>query len=344
MAISRDELSFQARKEVGKSLIDLEPSAIVELYELYFDVEQEPFRFHSGTNNLKKDIVWNGKAYLASAIDVEGFEANIVGRLPRPKVTVANTDYILSNILRDYSDFRNGKFVRIKTFLKNLDAENFDNNENPFGTPNPLAYISKEKYLVSQKIVENKQLIQFELITPFDLESLETATRAVYGRYCYWQYRGIGCNYQGDLICQENDKNFSFVPTQKIKLNSSTFINKNFEETLKLYLWKEDVNYSQGQIVYINNIDLNGFKDPPRTWFVCVSNHKSSRFTSPNKSPKLWEKDGCSKTISACKKRFQKLSAYYVNGFRYEPSNDSDVVNQVLPFGGFPGTDRFEYE
>jgi lambda family phage minor tail protein L len=344
MPISRDELSFQARKEIGKSLIELEPSAILELYELYFDVGQDPFRFHSGTNNLKGDIIWNGNSYFASAIDVEGFEANILGRLPRPKVTVANTDYILSNILRDYSDFRNGKFVRIRTFLKNLDNVNFDNNENPFGNPNPLAYISKEKYLVSQKIVENKQLIQFELITPFDLESLETATRAIYGRYCSWQYRGMGCNYQGDLICQENDKNFSYAPTQRIKINSSTFINENFEETLKLYLWKEDISYIAGQIVYINNIDLNGFKDPPRTWFLCIANHISSRFTSPNKSPKLWEKDGCSKTISACKKRFQKLSPYYIAGVRYEPNNDFDVVNQVLPFGGFPGTDKFDYE
>ena len=159
---TRDELGLQARYDIGKSLIDLEPSAIIELYELYFNVTEQPFRFHAGTNNLTKDITWNGNTYYSSAIEVEGFEANIVGRLPRPKVTIANTNYIISSILRDYSDFRNGKFVRVKLFLKHLDASNFDDNENPFGTPDPLAYISKEKYLVSQKIIENKEIFRVD--------------------------------------------------------------------------------------------------------------------------------------------------------------------------------------
>ena len=214
---TRDELSFNARINLGKSFIDLEPSAIIELYELYFSIEEQPFRFHAGTNNLTKDIVWNGNSYYSTAIEVEGFEASMAGRLPRPKLTVANTDFIISNILRDYSDFRNSKFVRIKLFLKNLDNINFDDGENPFGTADPLAYISKEKYLISQKIIENKQLVQFELITPFDLQSLETATRAIYGRYCYWQYRGSGCNYQGDLVCKENNEDF-IVPPNRVNL------------------------------------------------------------------------------------------------------------------------------
>jgi lambda family phage minor tail protein L len=344
MTISRDELSLQARRELGKSFIELEPSAILEFYEMYFDVDQEPFRFHSGTNGLIKDIVWSGKKYFASAIEVEGFEANMLGRLPRPKVTVANTDSILSSILRDYSDFRNGKFVRIRVFLKNIDSENFDGNENPFGTPNPLSYISKEKYTVSQKLIENKQMLQFELISPFDLQSLETATRAIYGRYCYWQYRGIGCGYQGDLVCQENDKDFLKIPTQRIKINSASFKNGSFEAAIKDYLWLEDKNYSSGDIVYINNIDFNGFKDPPRTWFVCIASHFSSRFLNPNKSPDLWQKDGCSKTINACKKRFQSAVKSYPGGVEYLPNNDSDTVNGILPFGGFPGTDKFQYE
>ena len=205
---TRDQLSLEARIRVGKSLIDVEPSAILEFYELYFDADQQPFRFHAGTNNLSKDVIWNGNSYYATAIEVEGFEANTMGRLPRPKVTVANTDYIMSNILRQFSDFRYAKFVRIKVFLKHIDAENFDGSENPFGVSDPLSYISRETYLVSQKIIENRNLIQFELITPFDLESLQTATRAIYGRYCYWQYRGSGCGYKGDVICTENDAAF----------------------------------------------------------------------------------------------------------------------------------------
>jgi lambda family phage minor tail protein L len=344
---TQDELSFERRVNLGKSFIDLEPSAIIELYELYFSIEEQPFRFHAGTNNLTKDIIWNGNSYFASAIEVEGFEANMVGRLPRPKVTVANTDFIISNILRDYSDFRNSKFVRIKLFLKNLDDVNFDDGENPFGVADPLAYISKEKYLISQKMVENKQLVQFELITPFDLQSLETATRAIYGRYCYWQYRGSGCNYQGDLICKENNEDFEKPPNratfQFLRNEAGSFTKSTYLESIEKFKWIISKNYQRGDIVFIENKDFSGFKDPARTFYVCKVDHFSTKFTLPSKNLNLWDKDGCSKTISACKKRFNN-NKYTSSKEGYVAYNDTDVVNGILPFGGFPGTDKFQYE
>jgi lambda family phage minor tail protein L len=345
MADQRTEM-MQMRRDVGRSLIDLEPSAILELYELYFDVDQEPFRFHAGTNNLSRDIIWNGNPYYASAIEVEGFEANIMGRLPRPKVSVSNTDGIISSILRDYSDFRNGKFVRVKLFLKHLDAINFDDSTNPFGTPLDNTYISKEKYIVSQKLMENKRVIQFELITPFDLQSLDTASRAIYGRYCYWQYRGLGCNYQGDLICQDNDKDFTVSPDSHLRNSDGSFTGGTFAETILPFKWVEDKDYAAGNVVYVSNIDINGLKDPPRTWFVCKLAHTSSRFITPNNSVDYWEKDGCSKLVGACKKRYKKTSGLpvYVNANGESFVNDASTVGEVLPFGGFPGTDRFPYE
>lgn len=343
MSLSREELGKLARKQLGNSLLDLEPTSILEFYELHFDIDIEPYRFHSGTNNLIKNIIWNGNEYFATAIEVEGFEANTMGRLPRPKVTVANSDYIISNILRDYSDFRNGKFIRLKVFLKHLDNENFEENQNPFGSSNPLNYISKETYLVSQKIIENKQLIQFELITPFDLQSLETATRSIHGRYCYWQYRGSGCGYEGDLICQENNLDFDVSPNFHIKNELGTFLKQNYLDSIIQYKWQLEKNYSIGDIVFIENLDFNGFKDPPRTFFVCLKNHISSRFTDPNTSYDLWQKDGCSKTISACKKRFSNRN-YVSKSNQYIAYNDFDTNNGIMPFGGFPGTDKFNYE
>jgi phage-related protein len=236
-------------------------------------------------------------------------------------------------------------------FLKHLDVENFDENINPFGTPDPLAYISKEKYLISQKIMENSNLIQFELITPFDLQSLESASRAIYGKYCYWQYRGSGCNYKGDLICKENDLYFSKNP-KSIKYSNGSYREvvdpasgkiisfADESEAIEYYSWREDKNYEAGDVVVIANIDLNGLKDPPYTWFVCVTTHLSSRLTYPNKSTSFWEKDGCSKGVEACKKRFLKITDQKLNGY----NNDFEVMMGILPFGGFPGTDKFKYE
>jgi len=334
--------SIKNRKDLGISFLDLEPTAILELYEFYFDADQEPFRFHSGTNNLTKDIVWNGKSYYASAIEVEGFEANINGRLPRPKITASNKDYIISNILRDYSDFRNGKFIRVKVFLRHLDDINFDSNVNPFGTPNAYMYISKEKYLISQKIMENKQVVQFELITPFDMQSLETAGRGIYGRYCYWQYRGMGCNYQGDVICKEDDSDFLFNPNQHIKTSAGNLIYGNLDATITNFLWTPNKDYVSGDLVCLINSDLNGIKDPPVTWFICKLNHTSAASLTPNKDFTRWDKDGCSKTMSACKKRF--LLDTFTNSRGAVSYNDSVSSAKILPFGGFPGTDKFRYD
>ena len=332
-----EELNESVRRQVGKSLIDLDNSAVLELFELYYDLNLEPLRFHSGTNNIIRPIIWNGNEYLALAVEVEGFEANILGRMPRPKVTVVNSDSIISSILRDYSDFRNSKFVRIRVFLKYLDNENFDGNVNPYGTPDPLAYLSKEKYIFSQKIIENKQIVQFELITPFDLQTLTTAARAIYGRYCYWQYRGCGCNYTGDLINQENEKDFITQP-ENIKGKAGSY-----EELAKKYQWKINQIYQLGKVVCIFNIDFNGLKDPPYTWYVCIKEHKSSSITMPGKNSEFWQKDGCSKKIEECKKRFSGIFYKSKDG-TYVSSNNGSETNNILPFGGFPGTDKFQYE
>jgi lambda family phage minor tail protein L len=339
---TRAEESLAARKSLGASFLDMEPTAILEFYEFYFAPDQEPFRFHSGTNNLTKDIVWNGKSYYASAIEVEGFEANLNGRLPRPKITASNKDYTISNILRDYSDFRNGKFVRIKVFLRHLDNVNFDSNLNPFGVPSPYMYISKEKYLISQKIMENKQIVQFELITPFDMQSLETAGRGIYGRYCYWQYRGLGCNYQGDVICKEDDTEFFTSPNSHIKTDGGAFVYGTLDNTTTNFLWVPNKAYIAGDVVCLINSDLNGIKDPPLTWFVCKLAHTSNIAATPNKNFTNWEKDGCSKTMGACKKRFVVDVFNSIKG--YKSNNDSAVSSKILPFGGFPGTDKFRYD
>jgi lambda family phage minor tail protein L len=340
----QDPQKIAIRRDIAKSLFNLEPSAILEFYELYFDPLLEPFRFHSGTNNFKKDIIWRKNKYNATAIEVDGFESNLFGRLPRPKISVSNKDYLMSSILRANSDFRNAKFIRIKLFLKDLDSENFDDSINPFGEPDPSSYISIEKYLFSQKLIENKYLVQFELITPFDLQSLETASRTIHGRYCMWQYRGSGCNYQGDLVCQEDNSAFSFPPSNFLRhpVSKNLIDGLKYNDLAEKFSWNSNAKfYKAGEIVSLPNIDLNGFKDPSYTWYVCVRAHASSVSTIPSKATNFWEKDGCSKTLQACKRRYKSLKD---DSLKYLITNDASAVNGILPFGGFPGTDKFRYE
>ena len=365
---------------IASALQEISPSALIELFQLELNELQhgvnETYYFHAGTNtNDYQELIWNAQPYMALPIEVDGFEYSGQGTLPRPKMRISNLlGTITALILTLPEGLEGAKLTRIRTLARFIDAANFKSDEyllteddfalmyeddtfiyqevgNPFGTPDPLAYISKEKYLISQKIMENSNLIQFELITPFDLQSLESASRAIYGKYCYWQYRGSGCNYKGDLICKENDLYFSKNP-KSIKYSNGSYREvvdpasgkiisfADESEAIEYYSWREDKNYEAGDVVVIANIDLNGLKDPPYTWFVCITTHLSSRLTYPNKSTSFWEKDGCSKGVEACKKRFLKITDQKLNGY----NNDFEVMMGILPFGGFPGTDKFKYE
>lgn len=334
--------------KVKDSLTNLEPTAVIELFELFFSPNYAPFRFHAGSNNLK-EILWNSNKYYPLAIDTEGFEANMAGKLPRPKLSISNTENIFSSFLKDFSDLRDAKITRRKVLVRNLDASNFDDSINPFGSSDISLYLSFETFLISQKLVENKNFIQFELISPFDLQSLDSMNRSILGKYCFWQYRGLGCGYSGDLICQENDLDFGIINITGIraadgiryKTKAGTVVT-TLKEAADTYIWTENLNYSIGQIACVENIDLNGYKDPRYTWFLCIKEHRSSYFLQPENNPDFWAKDSCSKTINGCKKRF--LSDFATDSFGYQFKNDSKLSKNQLRFGGFPGTEQFRYE
>lgn len=326
--------------KISQDLLDLEPTAILEFYRLYYDTVNEPdsyFPFHPCSNGIENPIVLNGVGYMPMAVEVEDFETNIFNRVSRPKLRVSNQNYVVSQILRRKNDFKNAKIERIKIFLKYIDDVNFEGGVNPFGVADPTAEISKDTYIISQKLQENKSLVEFELTAPFDLENFSVPGRLVLGRYCYWQYRGLGCNYFGKPVCQEDDSNFTYVPT-------GTF---NFQTTENE--WSYGKTYSVGDIIYVTTD-----KDPFRTWYVCSLNHVASENTFPGLDNSPWQKDGCSKIIGACRKRFANQTITY-SGISGNSSGTYSVDNIVpsaltasvsgsyLPFGGFPATDKYQY-
>lgn len=198
----------QVNGDVAKELQLLESSGIIELYELDptgiygLDdqlIPQDILRFHAGTNELMQNVVWRGDTYIALPIESEGFDVSIKGTLPRPRVRIANTVAGFSGlfnpaIIRMY-DFIGAKFTRKRTFIKYLDAVNFASG-NPNANPNN--FLPDDVYFVEQKILENRQIIEWELSSAFDLGSLLLPKRQVRQNSCPWKYRGPDCNYTGD--------------------------------------------------------------------------------------------------------------------------------------------------
>lgn len=305
-------------QKIIESIFELSPSSMVTLYQLFYDSLNEPesfFPFCSSTNGFNRPIIFGGISYQPIPAEIEPTESNIQQRISRPSARISNVNGQISSLLRQKEEFKNAKLVVLKTFVKYLDKENFDGLINPYGTPDPNAEFSREIFVVSQKKAESREVVEFELTYPFDLSNFNIAGKTILGNFCPFQYRGKGCHYCGPPIEKEDGSAFS------------TSFDGNYNIMDSSNLWIADNQYYVGNAVYIEN---NG--NPPKTVFVCKQNHFSSASNHPNKlgGQNLWEKDGCSKEITACKKR-----------------HTNDVSNPCwkgfLPWGGYPGTNRYPF-
>jgi lambda family phage minor tail protein L len=293
----------EGQNKVSRSLLDLQPSAVLEFFKIYPDAVNKPDIYvgiHGGSD-FGGPIIWQGIQYKPVPVESEGFEINGNGQLARPKVRIANVDYLITSLIQNNSDLLYAKIIRKRTFLKYLDDANFDAG-NPFGEADATAEMSEEEFLISQKTAENKLYVEFELTSPLDLENYEINNRLILGRYCSWLYRGEGCNYNGSPKEKEDGENFTIPATT----------NKN--------AWNSTITYNAGDYAYTKNYRLAANSEFVKIFYVSKVNNNKGNI--PDNNPSFWEKDGCSKTMTACKKRFN--------------------VNK-LPFGGFPGTDGFSY-
>lgn len=209
--------------EMFQELLKSSPFAIIELYELHLVQDlhgsNETVRFHSGVNQTlpSGDVIWQGNPYQALPIEVEGFEYNGSGQLPRPKVRVANLFGSISALLLSVNEITNGndltgaKFIRIRTLSRFLDSINFAGGVNPYGTPSNEE-MPREIYYIDRKATETKDLVEFELAAAFDLAGVRSPKRQCIANICQWEYRGPECGYTGANYFDENDNPINTVP------------------------------------------------------------------------------------------------------------------------------------
>jgi lambda family phage minor tail protein L len=287
----------QGQDKIARSLLDLEPTAIVEFFLLYFDTvdkEDSFIAFHGGSI-FQKGITWQGITYLPIPVETEGFETNANGELSRPKIRVANKDYFVTDLLINNNDLQFAKLIRKRTFVKYLDDINFDGG-NPWGQADASAEISKDTFVISQKTAENKTFVEFELTSPLDLENFEINNRLIMSKYCSWYYRGNGCNYKGIPLVTEDGRNLQLADV--VKWDS-------------LGEWQIGRQYLSGQATYLENkkIIINDPQNPSqkdfaKIWYVSQQDHTSSLFNKPDINESFWLRDGCNKKLDGCRRRF----------------------------------------
>ena len=196
-------MPLEAQKQIAQEIQNLSPSAVIEMFVLEVGETSDTWvYFHAGTNQLYKNIIWQGQTYVALPITTEGFDINTQGTLPRPKLSIANVQGLFSALLRQYDDLVGVKIIRKRTFAKYLDAVNFPNG-NPTADPN--AFFPDDIWYIDKKEQETKYSIQWELASAFDLQGVQLPRRQIIQNYCQWIYRGGECGYDGPYF-DINDK------------------------------------------------------------------------------------------------------------------------------------------
>ena len=204
---------WTAFSSVYEELSVLAPSAIIELFELHLDNtlhgSSDVYRWHSGVNDqVTGNLVWNGETYFRVPVQADGFEFKNSGTLPRPTLTIANTDstvtaiLLLVNAVTVGNDLAGAEVRRIRTLKKFLDAANFAaGNSNA----DPYASFPEERYFIDRKASEDRNQVTFELASKFDLAGQKIPKRQCIANVCQWEYRSSECGYTGSNFFDIND-------------------------------------------------------------------------------------------------------------------------------------------
>lgn len=324
-------------KKVASEALSLEPSQILEFYLIYYKWPDDqnsilglsPIRPGMLRNNLQADrIIWQSQEYISYPMETSGFEVKGDNSLPRPRLKLSNIDFVISKYLKLHNNLVGAKVIRKRTFARFLDDVNFPGGKNPYfdvstqnSEANPGSHLPDETYYINRRTTETKELVELELSTVFELDNTFLPNRNVYSKYCTWIYRGHGCLYSKQPIKTANDADFKDSTGAVVTTSTSQLKGR----------WNKNSTYNKGDHVFIEipNHDIsnddsessinNASIRPLRTFYVCVEDSITGNENFPPISNN-WQRDECSKKISACRLRFGK------NGLR---------------FGGFPGTHAY---
>lgn len=184
-------------KTIEQQIQLLAPDSIFEFFII--DLPQRTgggrFYFHAGTNEVNQPIVWQGKTYQPMPIQATGFDISGEGKLPRPKLKVANFGGVISAELQAKDDFLGCQVTRKRTMQCFLDAENFPSKTNEDADPNQ--HFPDDVWFIDQKTLETPEVVEFELASVYDLMGVQLPNRQVMRNSCQWTYRSAECGYTG---------------------------------------------------------------------------------------------------------------------------------------------------
>ena len=189
----------QSSSQIISDLQSISPTAIIELFQLELNTAQHGTAtteyFSGAREGGAQGITFGGQLYRAIPLEADGFAYSGQGSLPRPTLRVSNLFSTITAIIAELPNGLEGaKVTRIRTLARFIDHVNFASGTNPHGTPDSTAIFPKEIYYVDRKAAENRNLIEFELASAFDLAGVRAPKRQCISR-CQWVYKSTECGY-----------------------------------------------------------------------------------------------------------------------------------------------------
>lgn len=204
----------QSSAELISELQAIAPSEVIELFQLELNEDQHgtstTHYFSGAREGGAGGIIFGGQTYTAIPLEADGFAYNGQGSLPRPTLRISNLFSTITALIATLPNGLEGaKVTRLRTLAKYIDSENFigstyetyvvaDYWEVGYSSDNTTAdstaLFPKEIYYVDRKSTENRNLIEFELASAFDLAGVRAPKRQCISR-CQWVYKSTECGY-----------------------------------------------------------------------------------------------------------------------------------------------------
>jgi lambda family phage minor tail protein L len=171
-----------AEEDHAAAMTSLATEGLITLWQLDTATLGGPVFYFTSAADFDHVISWGGQEYRPLPMDAQGFELTTRGAFPTPTVTISNL-YGAGNLLLDtYKGLVGAEIVRILTLRRFLDDGE---------TPDPLAYITRDKYVVAQKTSHTAVAIAFKLATRMDVEGTQLPRRQILRDVCGHIYRAF---------------------------------------------------------------------------------------------------------------------------------------------------------
>jgi lambda family phage minor tail protein L len=173
-------MTIDTHHKLESDIQEFSPGALVTLYKLDLTtLGGSVIRFIEATDS-GNPVVWRGDTYTPIDLQSEGWEYRGDGKLPRPKIRIANTSLALAGSIIAYDDLLGGILTRYRTFRKYMDGE---------AEEDISVYFQPDIYLIERKTIHTKFLIEFELAGYLDFEGFKLPRRNILRDTCTHRYR-----------------------------------------------------------------------------------------------------------------------------------------------------------